>query len=302
MNSVLKLTNVSKEFERKTVVDNISLEVEKGEILGILGPNGAGKTTAIRCMMGIIYPDSGIIEYAIPGGRNGIPYSSIGYLPEERGLYKNVKVMDVLLYLSNLKGYPQDKARSRALDYLEVFGLKGYDGAKVQELSKGMAQKVQFIASILHEPELLVLDEPFSGLDPVSQDYIIKGIRGLAESGTTILLSSHQMNRVEQLCDRIFLINKGKKVLYGPVQEIKEQFGHFKCTVIGDNDKSLFEGSHLVESVEQMGNNMTVHIKSGYTPNDFLNEFSSKVKINELNISRISLHEIFVKVATGGVR
>ena len=163
--TVLKVEGLNKWFKDKQVLHDISFEVYKGEIMAILGPNGAGKSTTIRNIMGIIYPDEGTVTF---NNQKEIPRHKIGYLPEERGLYKNVKVMDILLYLAELKDYPLDKAKQRALHYLQKFGLEGKENASVEELSKGMGQKVQFIASVIHEPELLILDEPFSGLDPVS--------------------------------------------------------------------------------------------------------------------------------------
>jgi ABC-2 type transport system ATP-binding protein len=203
METVLKVEGLNKWFKDTQVLHDISFEVYKGEIMAILGPNGAGKSTTIRNIMGIMYPDEGRITFH---NHPEIPRHKIGYLPEERGLYKNVKVMDILLYLAELKDYPLDKARERALHYLKKFGLEGKENALVEELSKGMGQKVQFIASVIHEPELLILDEPFSGLDPVSQELFKEEIRRLAEKGTAILLSSHQMNLVEEMADRLFMI------------------------------------------------------------------------------------------------
>ncbi|KAB3531573.1 ABC transporter ATP-binding protein [Alkaliphilus serpentinus] len=301
MEKILSIDNISKEFGGKTVVNHISFEVYKGEIMGILGPNGAGKSTTIRSIMGIIYPDSGRILFHNHNSK-GIPINKIGYLPEERGLYKNVKVMDVLLYLADLKCYPKDKAKKRILEYLEKFNLKGKEKVKIEELSKGMAQKVQFIASILHEPELLILDEPFSGLDPVSQDVFKEEIREIAKGGTSVLLSAHQMNLVEALCNRIFLINEGKKVVYGRLEEIKESFANFKCTINGNNgynvDFTLFPS---VERVESVDDNKVIYFKKGASVNEFLQKLSKDIDIKELHIDRISLHDIFVKIAKGGM-
>ena len=186
---MLTVEGLGKSFKDKQIISNISFEVKKGEIMALLGPNGAGKSTTIRNIMGIMYPDEGSITFHNSKGK-GIPRNKIGYLPEERGLYKNVKVMDILLYLAELKDYPLDRAKQRALDYLKKFGLEGKDKVSVEELSKGMGQKVQFIAAIIHEPELLILDEPFSGLDPVSQELFKEEIRSLAANGTAILLLS----------------------------------------------------------------------------------------------------------------
>src|SRR5690625_2596731 len=250
MKTMLTVESLSKSNKDKKVRDQSSFEVRQGEIMAILGPNGAGKSTTIRNIMGIMYPDEGTIMF-----RNSeageIPRQKIGYLPEERGLYKNVKVMDILLYLAELKDYPLDKAKQRALDYLKKFDLEGKDKVSMDELSKGMGQKVQFIASVIHEPELLILDEPFSGLDPVSQELFKKEIRKMAEDGTAILLSSHQMNLVEEMADRLFMIHQGQKVIYGTMDDVKTQYANFKCIIRGENDRRLLESIPQVERVEK---------------------------------------------------
>lgn len=301
MSNLLSLENVTKSFGKNVVVDNVSFEVREGEIFGMLGPNGAGKSTTIRCLMGILMPDSGSITYSFvrPGV---IPRANIGYLPEERGLYKDVPVMDIILYLAQLKGYPVTKARARTMEYLEKFDLRGKEKAKVEELSKGMAQKIQFIASVVHEPKLLVLDEPFSGLDPVSQNIIKEEIRSLTAGGMSVLLSAHQMNLLEELCDRIFLINKGKQVLYGSVREIKEQFADFKCDITGHNEHINFAQLRAVARVEQDRLRTTLYLSSGATIQELLRELPEGVNIDEMHVDRISLHDIFVSIATGGDR
>src|SRR5690606_229334 len=223
MEVMLTVNGLEKSVKNKQALKGITFEVRKGEIMAILGPNGAGKSTTIRNIMGIMYPDKGTITFHNHEGKE-IPRHKIGYLPEERGLYKNVKVMDILLYLADLKDYPLDKAKERILMYLKKFDLEGKDKVSIDELSKGMGQKVQFIGSILHEPELLILDEPFSGLDPVSQELFKDEIRNLADNGTAILLSSHQMNLVEEMCDRLFMIQNGQKVIYGSLDEVKRKY------------------------------------------------------------------------------
>ena len=201
----IETKNLTVGYDNTPLIESITLTVKPGQIVCLVGPNGAGKSTTIRNIMGIMYPDEGKITFH---GYNEIPRNKIGYLPEERGLYKNVKVIDILLYLADLKDYPQNKAKERALTYLKKFDLEGKEHVKMEELSKGMAQKVQFISSILHEPELLILDEPFSGLDPLSQELLKEEIRHLARNGAAILLSSHQMNVVEEMCDSLFMIQK----------------------------------------------------------------------------------------------
>jgi ABC-2 type transport system ATP-binding protein len=300
MNRLLSVECISKSYGGSLAVDNISFEVLEGEILGLVGPNGAGKSTIIRAILGIKEPDAGAIQFSFDSTKR-INTSKIGYLPEERGLYKDVKIVDILTYLAELKDYPKEKAYKRALEYLERFELKDRATAKIKELSKGMAQKVQFIASIIHEPKFLVLDEPLSGLDPVSQDLFIKEIKTLSEKGTTILLSSHQMDMVESMCNRIFMINKGKQVLYGEIEKIKEQFGNFKCEIYGSNFSVDFYSIPYVERVEKDGNKSIIHLKRDIDPARFLKEIPQNTEIKEIHISRIALHDIFVSIIKGGV-
>jgi len=299
LSEILRLENVCKELGKQKVVDSVSFAVRAGEIFGMLGPNGAGKSTTIRCLMGIISPDEGSINFSF--AKNGeIPRTQIGYLPEERGMYRNVPIMDTILYLARLKDYPVAKARTRTLEYLEKFGLKGLEKAKVEELSKGMAQKVQFIASVIHEPKILILDEPFSGLDPVSQNVFKEEVRSLAAQGTAVLLSAHQMNLVEELCDRIFLINRGKQVLYGGVSEIKQQFADFKCEIIGANEGVDFSSLKSVSRVERERGRTTLFLTPDTSVRELLSELPPNTIIDEMHVDRISLHDIFVHIATGG--
>ena len=248
---VLEVESVVKQYHRKTAVDGVSFSVQRGEILGFLGPNGAGKTTTLRMIMGITAPDSGRVTFRIEGMQDPhrVPKQRIGYLPEERGLYKEARVMDVLLFLASIKGMRRDEARRKALEWLERFELSAYATAKIEELSKGMAQKVQFIAAILHEPDLVVLDEPFSGLDPVNQNVFREEIRRLADRGTAILLSSHQMNLVEETCDRIFLINNGRRVLYGTLVDIKAQHGVHRVNMLVSDPAWHWRPPDLVQQV-----------------------------------------------------
>lgn len=300
VNEVLKVENVSKTFGDTRVVDDVSFSVMEGDIMGTLGPNGAGKSTLIRSIMGMIYPDSGEISFNIDGERGRLFRSKIGYLPEERGLYKDVTVQDIVFYIAELKDYPKDKARKRLSYYLEKLDLAGMERKKVEELSKGMAQKVQFIGAIINEPKFLILDEPFSGLDPLGQDILMEEIKQLSREGATILLSSHQMNLVEALCNRIFLINKGKKVVYGGLEEIKEQFSNFKCTIVGKNNVQDLKTMPGVERVVEDGERNTLYISKGTDPNSFLRAVPESLNIKELHMDRISLHDIFVHIAKGG--
>ena len=295
MDTMLSVENLSKSFKDKQVISGISFDVKKGEIMAILGPNGAGKSTTIRNIMGIMYPDEGSITFH---NSKMIPRHKIGYLPEERGLYKNVKVMDILLYLADLKDYPLDKAKDRALAYLKKFDLEGKEKVSVEELSKGMGQKVQFIASILHEPELLILDEPFSGLDPVSQDLFKQEMKSLASNGTAILLSSHQMNLVEEMADRLFMMHRGQRVIYGKMDDVKQQYANFKCTIHGNNSRNDLANLPDVQRVEQDGDTAVLYLASEVQPTIWLRNLPEQLTIHELTIDRISLHEIFIDIAT----
>ncbi len=297
MEIVLSVKNISKQFGKNTVVDQVSFDVYNGEILGVLGPNGAGKTTVIRSIMDIIRPDSGEIRFNFHNNNNFL--SEIGYLPEERGLYRDARVMDILLYLAQLKKYPKDRARKRVMEYLDRFNLRNAEKMRIKELSKGMAQKVQFIGAILHEPSILILDEPFSGLDPVSQDVFSEEIRNSAKNGVAVLLSSHQMNLVENLCDRIFMIHNGKKVLYDTLLRIKQEFGSFKCEIISEeNIRDKFMNFEETEKIGQEGFRTSIYLKKGVDPGQFMQQLPANISIEEVTIKRDSLHDIFVKTVT----
>ncbi|GIN89788.1 ABC transporter ATP-binding protein [Siminovitchia terrae] len=297
METILSVEELGKSFKQTQIIQNISFNVKKGEIMAILGPNGAGKSTTIRNIMGIMYPDEGTINFHNHAAGE-IPRNKIGYLPEERGLYKNVKVMDMILYLAELKDYPIKKAKERALEYLAKLGLEGKEKVSVEELSKGMGQKVQFIGSIIHEPELLILDEPFSGLDPVSQEVFKNEIKDLASKGTAILLSSHQMNMVEEVCDRLFMIHRGQKVIYGTLEDVKNQYANFKCTIRGKNNISELERLTHVNRVEQKEDVSVVYLTQDVVVPLWLRQLPETLDIQELSIDRISLHEIFIDIAT----
>ncbi|MFP7442219.1 ATP-binding cassette domain-containing protein [Bacillus infantis] len=295
---VLSVEGIGKSYKEKQVLKDISFSVHEGEIMAILGPNGAGKSTSIRSIMGMILPDEGEITFHGYSSGKSIPRHLIGYLPEERGLYKNVKVMDMLLYLAELKDYPLKKAKERILEYLAKFNMEGKEKAKLEELSKGMGQKIQFIASVLHEPRLLILDEPFSGLDPVSQEVFKKEIRELADKGTAILLSSHQMNMVEEMCDRLFMIHKGHKVLAGTVEEVKKEYANYKCTIRGANGAAMLEKIPHVQRGEQKGDMSVLYLDSLVHPARWLKQLPEELAVQELSIDRVSLHEIFIDIAS----
>lgn len=298
----LEVAEVCKSYSGRMVVDHISFQAKAGQILGLLGPNGAGKTTTIRMIMGITAPDSGSVWFTHDGRKvNGVPRSLIGYLPEERGLYKEAKVTQLLVFLAGLKNVPAPEAKTKARLWLEKMDLAGYANAKVEQLSKGMAQKIQLIAAIIHEPKFIVLDEPFSGLDPVNQDLIKAEIRNLAAQGAVILLSSHQMSIVEELCDQIFLINEGKKVVSGTLREIKENYGNYRVYIETADGIEQLSRLPLTAFTQRLGETRwMLSLREGVTPEQFAKSIPEGFRLDELQIVRPSLHDIFVKIATGG--
>ncbi|MDD3042335.1 MAG: ATP-binding cassette domain-containing protein [Methanosarcinaceae archaeon] len=221
---VVEFEDVSKSFGGKRVVENISFSVEKGEIFGLLGPNGAGKTTLIRLLLDILKPDEGTVR--VFGDSLGpVARDRVGYLPEERGLYRKIKLVDMLVYLAELKNVPKKKGRERAEELLRSLGLYEHRDKRVGELSKGMQQKIQFLSAVIHDPDLIILDEPFSGLDPVSARVIRDSILERKKAGKTIILSTHMMERAQALCDRILMVNRGRRVLYGTVAGVRQMHG-----------------------------------------------------------------------------
>jgi ABC-2 type transport system ATP-binding protein len=252
----LSIEHVSKKFGDYKANDDISLSIQKGKIFGLLGPNGAGKTTLIRMITRILLPDSGTILF------DGKPHNDkhterIGYMPEERGLYKNMKVYDHLVYLGKLKGLRANDAKAKTLQWLQRLEIETWRDKKIEELSKGMSQKVQFIGTVIHEPELLILDEPFSGLDPINSQIIDEEIHRLKAEGKTIIFSTHRMEQVDQICDEIGLINKGHLILHGDVTELKNRFKQsvFEVKFVESKDTVDFSG---LEIVEQNANRMVL--------------------------------------------
>ena len=298
--AILTVNNVVKRYGNVVPVDHVSFSVRPGEIMGFLGPNGAGKTTTIRMIMGITAPDEGEVRFHGLGAAEGeVPKSRVGYLPEERGLYREARVIDILQFLASLKGVGRSDARRKALEWLERFELGSYARAKVSQLSKGMAQKVQFISAVLHDPDVLVLDEPFSGLDPVNQDLFKSEIRRIAARGCAVLLSSHQMNLVEELCERIFLIHRGKRVVYGTLDEVKKDYGAHRVRIRASDPGWTLPQSSLIESVERDGTQWTVLLRKDVAPVEFLKALPDRAPIDEISVSRIPLHDIFLRVVRG---
>jgi ABC-2 type transport system ATP-binding protein len=297
---MIELQHISKQYGSLHAVEDLSLHAHKGEIFGLLGPNGAGKSTTIRMIMNIIAPDSGNILF------DGAPIAdsikdNIGYLPEERGLYKKSKVNDLLMYLGRLKGKNDDELASAIDMWLNQFSLQEWKHRKVEELSKGMAQKVQFISCVIHNPEILFLDEPFSGLDPVSTDFMRDTIVELAKKGTTILFSTHIMEQAEKICNRILLMNKGKSVIYGELDEIKQKLGHKSIIVEFSGDGSFIETLPQVERVIKFPKYVEITLKEHSDTNMLLTQLTSKILIRKFEIVSPSLHNIFVSQVKGEV-
>ncbi|HIH45335.1 MAG TPA: ATP-binding cassette domain-containing protein [Candidatus Methanoperedenaceae archaeon] len=283
--TAIGVEGVSKAFNGVTVVGDLSFEVHKGEIFGILGPNGAGKTTLLRMLIDILNPDSGKII------RN-YTNDDTGYLPEERGLYKKMKVLEMLMYLASLKGADRRRALENAEKHLEMVGLSGYADKKIEELSKGMAQKVQVIAAMVHNPGLLILDEPFSGLDPVNTKLVKDMVMGMKEAGSTVILSTHMMNQAEELCDRLLMINKGKAVLYGSLDEIKSKF---ERSVVAEYEG---EPGHIkgLERTVKRGAAFELVLENGADPNPVLAQLVSQVRVKKFEVAYPSLNDIFVRM------
>lgn len=296
--SVLEVTGLKKAYGSFRAVDDLSFEVNQGEIFGLLGPNGAGKTTTIRIIMDIFRADSG--EVRILDQAPSQVREEIGYLPEERGLYRDLKVMESLIFLGQLKGLTRDEARQNSTLWLERVGLSDWAQKKSKELSRGMQQKLQFAASVVHNPEIMILDEPFQGLDPVNVELLKRLIRELQEEGRTVVLSAHQMNLVEELCDRILLINRGRAVLYGELEKIKRDYA--PNTVRIRTSTSMDEVAHSVlngvEILEERRNGALLSL-NGTSPDVLLESLvRAGVGIELFEIASMPLNDIFVQAVS----
>ena len=295
--SLVEVTNLAKRFGDTQAVQDVSFSVAPGEIFGLLGPNGAGKTTTIRMMLDIFKPDSG--EVRLFGGALDVAHKRrIGYLPEERGLYKDQKLESTLIYLATLKGMDQKTARERLGGWLERLDLADHRQKKVQELSRGMQQKAQIIATLLHEPDLIVIDEPFSGLDPVNTRLVKQIFEEQREAGRAIIMSTHQMYQVEALCNRIVLINEGRTVLYGPVHEIKRNFSGNAIILDGQGDFSNIPG--VLEARRHNGT-WQMALEIGADPQAVFRNLAGRqdVIIERFELAEPSLDDIFVTVVSG---
>lgn len=295
---MLSIRNIVKQYANHRALDNVSMEIEKGSIFGLLGPNGAGKTSLIRIINQITAPDSG--EIWLDGEKlNPSHISKIGYLPEERGLYKKMKIGDQMLYLAQLKGLSKQEATKRIKYWFEKMEMQTWWNKKVEDLSKGMQQKVQFVATVVHDPELLILDEPFSGFDPINAEIIKNEILELNKKGATIIFSTHRMESVEQLCQSIALLNKSHKILEGRVRDIKNSYRNniFRISYAGnDLPPENIETFELI-SHQQNENykEITVKIKEGKTTNDVLYLLLPNFQVNELTEVIPSINDIFIQ-------
>jgi ABC-2 type transport system ATP-binding protein len=299
MSKILELKNLQKYYATQKAVDDISFSIEKGSIFGLLGPNGAGKTTLLRMITGIFYPDQGEI---ILDGKRFDPTNDIikiGYMPEERGLYKKMKIGDQALYLAQLKGLSKSEALEKIKFWFKRLEMESWWNKKVEDLSKGMSQKLQFVITVLHEPKLIILDEPFSGLDPVNANLIKDEIYGLAQRGCTVIFSTHRMEQVEEICDHIVLMNLGKKILDGTVANIKQQFKE-NIYSIKVHEMPANLSSEAFHVVDQTANLLTVKIKEGNNSNDVLKYFiQNNLTIESFNEVLPSLNDIFINLVEG---
>ena len=289
----IEVKQILKAYDNRAAVNNVSFDVNQGEIFGLIGPNGAGKTTTIRMMMDIIKPDSG--EIKVMGEKlNDGSKNKIGYLPEERGLYKKMSVMDTIIYFASLKGVDKVTARKRGEEMLKRADLLPHKNKRIEELSRGMGQIIQFIITTIHEPDLIILDEPFSGLDPVNTQLLKDMIRELKNRGKTIIMSTHLMNDIEELCDRLLMINKGRAVLYGSVAEVKSKYRNNAVLIETKGDLTGIEG---VTGITPHNGALELKLDENTTPQMVLERLVKKgIVINRFELSMPSLTEIFIKV------
>ncbi len=297
MTPTVTISHVSKSFGPVQAVKDVSFEVHPGEIFGLLGPNGAGKTTTLRMMLDIFKPERGEVTL-FGGGMTEEKKNRIGYLPEERGLYKDLKLEPTLIYLATLKGLDESTARQRLETWLRRFDLYEHRAKKVQELSKGMQQKAQIITTLLHEPDLIVVDEPFAGLDPLNTRLVKDIIEEQRQAGRAIIMSTHQMYQVEALCNRIVLIDEGRTVLYGKVDDIKRDFAGNAVTVAGQGDFTQLAG---VLKAQRHNGAWHLALEPGIAPQDIFRALAARadVKIERFEIAEPSLDDIFISVVKG---
>jgi ABC-2 type transport system ATP-binding protein len=295
MSNAISVDRISKSYGEFVAVNDLFMEVKSGSIFGLLGPNGAGKSTTIRMIVNITIPDSGQITLF------GQPMSArlqerVGYLPEDRGLYKKMKVGEQLAFFAELKGVPRQEANSRIDAWLKRIEMIEWKNKKWEELSKGMQQKVQFVSTILHSPDLVILDEPFSGLDPISAGLLKEVVQELKENNKTIIFSTHLMEQAEELCDEICLINHGRKVLGGPVREIKRSFGWRYIAIDGENYETALKNSPLVKEIRLARDHTEIILQDGADPQSLLRQLiDGGARLNRFELVAPSLNEIFIE-------
>ena len=291
----IELEKVRKTYGSFVAVDDLSFKIEKGSVFGLLGPNGAGKTSTIRMMIGITAPDTGAIRmFGRPFERKSL--NSVGYLPEERGLYRKMKVLDQLVFMAELHGMSAAAAKQQAIEWCQRLDISFKLNSKVEELSKGLQQKIQFIAALLHDPEFIIMDEPFFGLDPVNATMLKDVLLDLKKQGRTILFSTHRMDQVEKLCDGLCLINQGKPVLQGTLKQVKAGYGKRNVQIEYEGDGAFLERNPLVSKFNNYGNFVEVQLAHGADSQELLRAVAAHSRINRFELMEPSLEEIFIEV------
>ncbi len=294
---VVNISNITKSYRGRTVVDDVSFDINSGEVFGLIGPNGAGKTTTIRMMMDLVKPDSGSVVI-LGKTLNEAAKNSIGYLPEERGLYLNMKVIDSLVYLATLKGMDRQSAAQKAKELLQRIDMQDHRKKKIKELSRGMSQFVQFLVTIIHNPDLVVLDEPFANLDPVNTQLIKDMVLEMRNRGKTLILSTHRMNEVEELCDRILMIHNGRTVLYGDLSEIKERYRNNSVVVDYEGRFDRLEG--VVRRQDHDGST-ELFLEAETKPQQILEQLVNRgITVKRFEVATPPLHDIFLQVVEEG--
>lgn len=305
MDNILNVDSIVKQFANINAVSSLSFGINRGEIFALLGPNGAGKTTTVRMLMNIIKPDEGKIEFFLNGKKSAkkpLP-SQLGYLPEERGLYQEIPIIKTLEFMGIIRGMSKSQAIKSSDEWLTKLELIDRKNEKLSVLSKGNQQKIQFISSVLHKPEFVILDEPFAGFDPINQEAFLSIIKELRDNGTTVLLSAHQMHLVEKIADRVLLINNGKKIISGSVDEIKKEYSTGEKIILTTEDKSdlsLLSGDDAVEKIETHNNSeIIIYLRRNKSLSGLLNKASSSYKILSVRTEQVSLHDIFIDKVKG---
>jgi ABC-2 type transport system ATP-binding protein len=293
----IRLTDVTKRFDGVTAVDRLTLAVPEGSIYGFIGPNGSGKTTTLRMIMHLLLPDEGKIE-VLGSADTRAARDRVSYLPEERGLYKKMQVRRLLRYYGRLKGRSLAELDPVIDEWLQRLGLRDWADRKIETLSKGMSQKVQFISSVVSQPSLLILDEPFSGLDPVNAEALKDSVLEMRQRGTTVVFSTHDMGTAEKMCDRIFMIFKGRKVLDGTLDDIQAEYGFDTVRVRTAGGASALADMPAVESVNDYGQMQEVRVAAD--PQEFLRQLTTRTDVYHFEVTRPSLHDIFVRIARPG--